>query len=375
MYAARKHSNNVMDALISSLILVPVLISGARLTLASEEPPNEAGAKILVLEDCDSDNKLSTDPYGDTISLLNSKCELIKKFRSLSIHNVSFIGPRNISVSEDGRFYIVCQIMPGRLTMYETANCRELWTLWIDFESAVFANNSIYAVNRNNVFTIDNTGTIVKHARLGGFDIAVDTKHDCLWIVGDDVKKFDLDLRLNFKTKLTLDNNKTGAFSVDFDPLGSIWIAERNFDYRRDSKNRLVKRSLYGDILKIVDLDFSPVRVRIDSSDGSVWTTGIIKELDFSRFSDDLPETLDVLNELVTTKTEVFTCKYDSEGNWIFVTSKGGYSIELDQSDGSAWIAGRENIWHYSANDRPLAAYTGSSDCQKWLAIIPDNSN
>ena len=158
---------------------------------------------------------------------------------------------------------------------------------------------------------------------------------------------------------------------MDFDPIGSVWIAERNFDCKYGSENRLVKRSLYGGMMKKIDLDFSPIYVRVDRFDGSVWTTGITKERDFSRVGDELPETLNALNELVTTKTEVFTCKYDSEGNWVFVISKGGYAIELDQSDGSAWIADKTNIWHYSAKGELLAGYTGSSDCQKWLAIIP----
>lgn len=77
------------------------------------------------------------------------------------------------------------------------------------------------------------------------------------------------------------------------------------------------------------------------------------------------------MNDLAKTKTETFTRKYDSEGNLIFEISEGGYAIELDQSDGSAWIADKTNIWHYSANSRHLALYTGSSDCQKWFAIIP----
>jgi hypothetical protein len=113
-----------------------------------------------------------------------------------------------------------------------------------------------------------------------------------------------------------------------------------------------VKISPEGNIMKSIDLDFSPMRVRIDKSDGSVWTTGMRKEQDFSTIGDEWTKTLDELNDLVNTKIETFTCKYDSEGNRILVTSDGGYSIDLDQSDSSAWIAGRKNIWHYSARGR-----------------------
>lgn len=370
MYTSRKLSNTAKRTLFYLLILASILMPGPRCILASGEAPNENGAMLLVLEDCDSDNKDSTPPFGDVVSLLNSKCEPVKKFRGLRIKS-TFSGPRAISVSEDGRFFVVCENVPGKLIMYETATFREQWTLWMDIRSAVFANDLIYAVSNYNVFAIDNTGTIIKHSRLGGLDIAVDTKHDCLWIVGDDVKKCNLDLQLEFKTKLTLDAGKTGAFSVDVSPDGSIWIAEQNIRQKNGSKNRLVKRSLYGGIMKKINLDFSPIRLRIDRYDGSVWTTGIRKERDFSRIGDEWPETLDELNELVETKTEAFTRKYDSEGNWIFETSEGGYSIELDQSDRSAWIASKKNIWHYSATGQKLGSYTGSFDGYMCLAIVP----
>jgi hypothetical protein len=241
----------------------------------------------------------------------------------------------------------------------------------MDFSSAVFANDMIYAVNAYNVYVIGNTGTIVKHSRLGGLDIAVDTKHDCLWIVGLDVKKCNLDLDLDFKAKLTLDPTHTGGFSVDVKPDGSVWVADHNVHPEYGGRNRLVKISPDGGILKKNDLDFSPVRVRIDRSDGSVWTTGMRKERDFSVIGDEWPETLDELNDLVKTEIETFTRKYDSEGNLIFEISEGGYSIELDQSDRSVWIAGRKNIWHYSAKGQKLGSYTGSSDGQKWLAVVP----
>ena len=371
MCISYKLSNTARHTLTHILMAVLIAILIPESSLASKEAPDETGTMLLVLEDCDSDNNLSTPPCGDVVSLLNSKGELVRKFYGLGIQS-TFSGCKNISASEDGRFFVVCENVPGKLTMYETATRRELWSLWMDFRSAVFANDLIYSVNNYNVFAIDNTGTIVKHSRLGGIDIAVDTKHDCLWIVGLDVKKCNLDLQLDFKVKLTLDPTHTGGFSVDVNPDGSIWVAEQNIRQEYGSKNRLVKISPDGGILKKIDLDFSPIRLRIDRYDGSVWTTGMRKERDFSRIGDEWPETLDELNDLVITKTETFTRKYDSEGNWIFEISEGGYSIELDPSDGSAWIAGKKNIWHYSAKGQNLTSYAGSSDGQKWLAIVPD---
>lgn len=371
MYAPRKHSKMSRQFIIHLVILSSVLMPGSRQILASEGASNEAGAMVLVLEDCDSRNETSTYIPLDNVSLLNPKGKLVRKFYGLNTTS-TIKGCKKISASQDGRFFVVCENVPDRLTMYETATRKKLWSLWMDFNSAVFANDLIYAVNRNNLFAIDDKGTIVKHSRIGGFDIAVDPDHNCLWIVGRDIKKCNLDFQMLFKTELELGlHYNTGAFSVDFNSDGSAWIAEQNVFEKNDDKNQLVKRSLDGSIQKIIDLDFSPIRVRVDRSNGSVWTTGMINEQDFSGIGDEMPDTLDELNKLVKTNIETFTRKYDSEGNLIFEISEGGYSIELDQSDGSAWIAGKANIWHYSAKGRQLASYTGSTDCQKWLAIIP----
>lgn len=371
MYAASKHLKMSKKSIIHLLVLASVSLPASRQIFASEEMSDKAGAMVLVLEDCDRRNETSTYIPLDNVSLLNPKGKLVRKFYGLNITS-TIKGCKKISASQDGRFFVICENMPDRLSMYETATRKKLWSLWMDFNSAVFAKDLIYAVNRNNLFAIEDKGTIVKHSRLGGFDIAVDPDHNCLWIVGSDIKKCNLNFQMLFKTELELGlHYNTGAFSVEVNSDGSVWIAEQNVYEENDDKNQLVKRSLDGSLQKIIGLDFSPIRVRIDRSDGSVWTTGIIKERDFSGIGDEMPDTLDELNKMVKTNTGAFARKYDSEGNLIFEICEGGYSIELDQSDGSAWIAGGKNIWHYSAGGQLLAVYPGSSDCQKWLAIIP----
>ena len=366
MYASCEPLKMSKNFLIHLLALASVLMLSPRQILASEETPNEAGAMLLVLEDCDSDNKLSTEPYGDTVSLLNSKGELIRIVaRGLSITD-SCTG---LSVSEDGRFFAVCERASNTITVYETASGIKLWSLLGIFNSAVFAKNLLYASNSESIFAIDNTGTIVKHVRIGAFDMAIDRARDCFWISGLDVKKCNLDL----EPILTVERAKgiRGPLLVEVNPDGSIWIAQRDAYDRYCIENRLVKVSPEGMVLRIINLDFSPISVCINTSDGSVWTTGLRKERDFSKIGDEWPETLDELNKLVETKAETFTCKYDSEGNRILEISEGGYSIDLDQSDGSAWIAGRENILHYSATGQILGSYAGFSDGQKYLTIVP----
>lgn len=362
-----KFSNKIRKTLTHILMAVSIVILIPESSLASKEAPDKTGTMLLMLEDCDSDNKLSTSPYGDTASLLDSRGQLIRVVaRGLRITG----GCGGLSISEDGRFFAVCERTANTLTVYETATGRKVWSLLGIFNSAVFANNLLYASNAESIFAIDNTGIIVKHARIGAFDMAIDRARDCLWISGIDIKKCNLDL----EPVLTVERIKgiRGPLKVEVNPDGSIWIAQRDAYEQYGSKNSLVKVSPEGNVLQTIKLDFSPIRVRIDRSDGSVWTTGRRKWRDFSRIGDEWPDTLDELNDLVKTITETFTRKYDSEGNLIFDISEGGYSIELDQSDGSAWIAGKKNIWHYSAKGRNLNSYAGSSDGQKWLAIVPN---
>jgi hypothetical protein len=365
MYNSLKPSIMAKNTLIYFLMPALLLMPGAHQIFASEKAPNDAGAMLLVLEDCDGDNKLSTEPYGDKVYLLNSKGELIRVVaRSLSI-----TGSSSLSISEDGRFFAICERASNTLTVYETDTGMKLWSLLGIFNSAEFAKGLLYASNSESIFVIDNNGIIVKHTRIGAFDMAIDRIRDFLWISGLDIKKCNLDM----EPVLTVERIRgiSGPLLIEVNPDGSIWIAQRDAYYHYRNKNRLVKISPEGKVLKIINLDFSPISVRINSSDHSVWTTGRIKERDFSAIGDEWPETLDELNELVETKIATFTHKYDSEGNLIFEINEGGYAIELDQSDGSAWIADKANIWHYSAKGENLGSYAGASDGQKWLAIVP----
>jgi hypothetical protein len=161
------------------------------------------------------------------------------------------------------------------------------------------------------------------------------------------------------------------VFSVDLNPDGSVWVAARNPYEREGDGNKLVKISPAGQVLTVVDLDFCPQRVRVDRSDGSVWTTGRVRRQDYSRIGDDWPETVAELDKLADAGVKTYTCKYGPEGQLLAVNNQGGQSIEVDQSDGSVWITDGKNIFHHSRTGRSLATYTSVSGNGKWLAIVP----
>ena len=363
-------SNSIRPVLTCILITASISILTPQTSLASKEVPNTARATLLVLDNCDSNNKHETPPFGGAVFTLNSKGELIKRVSGLGIGR-GLGGRRAISASRDGRFFVVCKNVANKLTMYETATGKELWSLSGLFASAVIANNVVYAVNKTSVFAIDSSGTIIKHSKGGGFDIAVDPSGDCLWIVGFDIKKLNLDLQV----LLTVDPIGAVAFSVDVNPDGSIWVAEQHIPGARAIKkrrNRLLKVSPQGSILKTIDIHFSPRCVRVDGSDGSVWTTGVRRRRNFPKLDNEWPETLAELNDLI--ETETHTHKYDSYGLLRFRIAQGGNSIELDLSDSSIWLAGRKKLWHYSSTGEDLGSYDSEFEGQKWLALIPAES-
>jgi beta-lactamase regulating signal transducer with metallopeptidase domain len=336
-------------------------VKGSRKAESELSKSNSLDApRVLVLDNCDSDYK--TPPFQDNIIMLNSKGGLIKKIVGLNIcQNIG--GCRAISTSEDGRFFVVSENVAHRLTMFETASGKVLWSLSGRFSSAVIADGIVYAIaslgpNRDDaVFAIDSTGTIIKQASIiNGFDIVADPDHGCLWLVGADIKKCNLDLQV----LLTIDPINWYAVSVDLNDDGSIWVAERTHSEVKESKNRLLKISQKGIIQKSIDLNWSPRCVRVDKSNGSVWITG----KRYREFS--------VMNHGLWHKVWAKTHKYDPQGKLLLKIDKGGNSIDIDSSDNSVWIIGRQKkLWHYSENGKMLGTYNGVSDDQKWISVVP----
>ena len=349
------------------LLVLLTTISAPETGLASKKAWDPGRATLLALGEYDS-----TDGHrSDAVLLRNSEGQLVRQIPGPS-KSQGFDGCRGISASRDGRFFVVCGHSEEGLSMYRTSNGVKLWSLAGFFRSAVFADGMIYAVGPGGVYAIDYAGTIVSHSRDGGgIDIAFDPLGKSLWIVGMNIKRYTLDLRLLFKVRLPSSAPDSGAFSVDLNPDGSVWVAARDPYERERDGNKLVKISPSGRVLRVIHLDFCPQRVRVDRSDGSVWTTGTVRHEDYSRIGDDWPETVAELDKLVDVGVQTYTCKYDSDGDLLFKGTYGGQSIEVDPSDGSAWITDGKSISHYSSTGASLATCDGLSGRAKWLAIIP----
>jgi hypothetical protein len=50
---------------------------------------------------------------------------------------------------------------------------------------------------------------------------------------------------------------------------------------------------------------------------------------------------------------------------------QGGHSLDIDQTDGSPWVAGMKNVYHYSRQGTTLARFSGMSSDQKYIVVVP----
>lgn len=329
-------------------------------------------ARLVLLDNCDSDFRVP--PFNDAILLVDREGAIIRRIGGLNVcQNVG--GNRALSVSEDGRFFVVCENVANRLTAYETASGKVLWSLPGAVTSVTIAGDRVYVLTSarstygESILALDHEGQIVKQVGAGGYDIAVDPSGRFFWLVGKDIKRCDA----NLQVVLTIDPITWCAVSADVTAEGSLWVAERRHSDVGGSPNRLLEISPKGVILREVPLtDVSPRCVRVDRSDGSVWVTGrtMRKALVWSALW-RWPPQWRTDYEYAGRRTR----KYSAQGELLVDVNRGGHSIDLVRSDGSVWIAGESGLLHYSRDGTMLAACGGVSADQKWIAVVPEEGN
>ena len=327
---------------------------------------------ILVLDNCDSDYK--NPPFNDEILILDSEGELIKKIGGLNVcQNIG--GNRAISVSEDGSFFVVCENVADKITTYDLGTGEILWSLPGKYNSAIVRNNIIYALTtdvmknneeRERIKAIDRQGNIVGQSGvIKGFDLVADPNANFLWLVGSDIKKCDM----NFKVLQTINPMTWFAVSVDINPDGSVWVAERQHIDVDKSTNRLIKISSQGKLVQSIPLNIlTPLCVRVDRSDGSVWVTGGCLQIQklpyFRRWSLEWRRKYKYLGSR--------TQKYSAQGKLLLTIKKGGHSMDIDPVDRSVWIVtDSPELLHYSHDGKKLSTYRDVSDDYKWIAVVP----
>lgn len=347
-----------------SLVLITSLL--VCMTTTESPSPTSQAPHILVLDNCDSNYK--SPPFNDVVLLLNNKGEVINQINGLNICQ-SIGDNRAISVSEDRRFFVVCENVANKITAYDLLTGNEKWSLPGSFGSAAVAQGITYALTSggtiygNGITAIDSGGKIIKQSKgASGFDIVVGPNANCLWLVGGDIKKCDM----NLNVVRTIDPITWCAVSVDICPDGSIWVAEREHIEETGSQNRLLNISPKGNISQVIPLnDLSPSCVRVNKSNGNVWVTGkrfpIRRRLTFRQWP-PWRRTYGYIGPR--------TQKYSSKCKLLLEIKRGGHSIDIDPLDDSVWIADPTQLLHYSPAGKKLETCDEVSDDSKCITIV-----
>ena len=295
---------------------------------------------VYIFEDNDPD--YSNPPFEDTLSIINASTHEITN--TISGFNIgeTIGGQRAIATYTDGTC-IVAENVADRLSRWDAqGNCIFSIDMAIDAvdvseEGYIYALTSSGTIYGKSTVILDGYGSIVKEAPFGGGDIVVDDKSNSVWIVGADIKRLNKDLTLQF----SIDPIEWYAVSVDFDTNGDAWVAEREHLDESRSKNRLLKISPNGEIIQSIDLDSSPSCLSVDRKDDGIW---------------------------VSTSEELY--KFTSNGRKILEIDSGrGFSVKVDNSDRSAWLAGRGDVRHYTKDGTLISSISVFSANQAYAAL------
>lgn len=350
-----------------------------------EEGRLTSTAGVLVLEDRDRDYQ--NPPFEDAVIMFGPGGKAVRKVSDLNICE-TVGGCRSLSIAPDTRFFAVCENVGNQLSAYQLNTGERLWTLKAeavsasDFTSAtvspdglVYALTSGGTIHGKQTLVIDEAGRVVRQAAVGGFDLSLDTERGVLWLTGKSIKKCNLQLEV----EVEVSSIRWCAVSIDLDRDGSVWVAECQHPNVTQSTNQIFKISPTGQVLKTVGLDFSPSCLRVDRSDGSVWVTGgaykesALKSLldSIKKRTGKLPTGKSVRDFLTRPRVWSKTCKYDSEGALQHEITRGGFSLDIDRTDGSLWIGGNKKVYRYSSQGIPLGRSRASASNQKYIAVIP----
>lgn len=349
--------------------------------LDDSPPPLGASAmRVLVLDDSDSDFRVP--PFEDRVFSFDAEGKPVTRVTGLNTTQ-SIGGSRAFCVSPDGKYFVVCEYGTRRMLAYDAETGEQLWSRDGEYNSVeISTDGRIFALNSGGTGTIygkllqvfDRQGRMIREAPWGGWDLALDRDGTGVYLVGKTIQKLT-----NLETTWEMTSIRWCAVSADTSPDGTLWVAERDHPDVISSTNRIFQLSSSGQILKSVGLDFSPTCVRVNKRDGSVWVTGwVVRDSAVLRLLKTIEEYTGGLPlgrrlRLLLSRPWIrpATHQYLADGTLARSLDDGGHTLEIDPLDESLWIAGKEAIYHYSADGSLIGGFTGLPDAQRWIALRP----
>jgi DNA-binding beta-propeller fold protein YncE len=369
--------------IILSLLLIVALAILWLVSISIFDKPSAASLTgVLVLDDSDPDFQ-ALRPADCVYVFPNG--HMLRHITNLNICQ-TVGGARSLSAAANGEFFVTCENVANHITAFETKTARPLWRLDAGTHSAIVSRDGlVYALTStgtiygHETLVINTNGQIKARAKIGGFDLVLDEQRKVLWTVSSKIKKCDLDLNVLWE------GNLIGwcAVSVDLNPDGSIWVAERQHRDVKRSQDRLLKISSDGALLKTVNLDFSPMCLRVNPADGTLWVTGggyrdsrsgqMLRWIE--KRIGHLPIGTGARDFLMRSHTWRRTDRRDPNGNLLQRFKESGHTIAIDPADNSVWIAGYGNLRHYSSDGAQRGHLTGLSESQSYVVVLPVAAN
>ena len=322
---------------------------------------------VWFLDNLDPD--YSTPPFDDSVAVMDSGGSTIGAATGFNICQAGG-AYRAISVAPQGDYALVVEFCgsPDRLTRIDPYGNVDYSVAFPEIRAVDISGNGFaYAlvgetISGNSIAKIDPaTGAVVDTALYGGIDLVIDDAHDAIWIVGDQIRKVSRNLTISHFV-VTPNPIAHAAFSVDVASDGSAWVAEKSHPGVPSSEDRLLKIGPSG----TVDFTGPPLlnkpgdtshfsSVRVYRGDNSVWTTYGTTFINYDEFGNPGP----FIKLLISAPG----------GN-------SGWSIAVDQDDGSVWLALKDGtLTHYTrdlAEIVEIPAAPGDSRRDAWVTLGVD---
>lgn len=338
----QKRDCQIFDGCILILILILVFSIFPKVSVKNVSGSMPVPPLVYVLENNDPDFR--NPPFEDRLTIINPADH--SKIREVARFGIdTYIGPpRLLAAADSGHTCLIVDQLLGQLIKYDFTRNEASTIVSLRINSIyVSENGDTYiltdtAILGRTIVKMDENGNIVKEVSYGGFNIVVDDAHDSIWIVGANITR----LNRNLDKRFSMDPIAWAALSVDFTSDGSIWVCEGKHPEISGSKDRLLKITINGDIVKVIDLDTRPSHVSVDRNDDSFW---------------------------LTTSRGLY--KYDKDGNLLKqVETQPRWTVKVNQSDSSVWVAGFGDVKHYTKDGVLVAAVSGFSSSQAYIDFI-----
>ena len=265
---------------ISALALIVLAVISAR---GSEGIATKPLPRIAILDDCDPVFK-GKAAYGDNLTAITGDGQM--SFRVSGLNGCETIGCNHqIAIDVERGWIWVSETVTKRVLKYDFTG-KQLLSLPISANALAVDTKTGYVwilVSNGTIHSptteiVDADGQHIQTCAFGGFDIAYDAAHHCVWLAGENLVKANAD---NFAkiSQQRIASWSAASLAVNTS-TGGVWIAVRQHPGVPGSHNEVLGFDSEGILQHSIPLGQStPFHVAVNPKDGSVWITQLHSEL------------------------------------------------------------------------------------------------